>query len=263
MAAIVDQLIGGAVALALLLAAGYGPSLLLTPPGLRRWFWLVTPLTGLAVTVVALGWLEIALPARLAAPLLVVAALALGAALHLRGVRPPAGQHRWEQVAVVVLVAGGSGLALLPMWNRPELLSIGPNWDIEIYLPLAEYLKHHATGFSWDNPAGFPFPGQPNPLLWRVNFFDVRWAGLGFSQLHAATGVLAGQEAHQNFSGLLSLLFGLSIAAGFLLLRGGFELNRTPALLGAGLLTVSTPVLHIVFWSFGQHTASLPLLSFA
>lgn len=263
MTAIIDQLFGGAAALALLFSAGYGPSLLLTPPALRRWFWLVTPLTGLAVAVVALDWLGMALPARQAAPVLLAISLALAALLHLRGVRPPSGQHRWEQLTVAAFLTAGVGLALIPMWDRPDLLSIGPNWDVEIYLPLAEYLKLHATGFSLDNPAGLPFSDHPNPLLWRVNFFDVRWAGLGFSQLHAAAGVLAGQDAHQNFAGLLSLLFGLSVAAGFLLLRVGFELERTPALLGTALLTISTPVLHIVYWSFGQHAASLPLLPLA
>src|SRR5205814_1285447 len=136
----------------------------------------------------------------------------------------------------------------------------GPNWDVEIYLPMAEYLKSFATGFSLSSAAGLPFPANPNPLLWRVNFFDPRWSGLAFPQLHAATGVLTGEEAHRGLVGLLALMHALSIPPAYLLLRGAFGLPARPSLAAAALLAVNPAALYVVFWSFGGQASSLPLL---
>ncbi len=261
MSALNDSLLAALNGLALVTLLGYGPARWLLPQAFRPWFWLAVPVVGLSVAAVALGWLSIFFPIRTAVPALLV--LAVASTLGIRRA-PGIGPQAWrEQAAVGLFSLAGLSVALAPLWGRPDLLSIGPNWDIEIYLPMAEYLKDHPTGFSLADPAGFPFPGEANPLLWRVNFFDPRWAGLTFAQFHAATGVLAGQGAHQGLPGLLALMHALSVPAAFLLCRAAFRLPSGVCLAAAGLLAVNPAALHIVFWSFGQQASSLPLLPWA
>ncbi|MBI2887829.1 MAG: hypothetical protein HYY02_11550 [Chloroflexi bacterium] len=263
MAPILEQLNGVLVALGLLFFAGYPVATLLLPNEARRWFWLATPLAGLATASVALGWLGIFFPMAAAAWALLALGAAATVALALRRRWSPAGQAWREQATVAGLACLSLALGLLPLWGQPDLLALGPNWDIEIYLPLAEYLKRWPAGFSLAELSGRPFADYPNPLLWRVNFFDPRSAGLAFQQLHAAVGVLAGQEAHQHFAGLLALLYALSLPAGFLLLRAGLGLSFPHAALTTALLAINAAGLYIVFWSFGQQTISLALLPFA
>ncbi len=260
---ILDQLPAAVVVVLLCCFAGFGPTRWLLPRQFRSWFWIATPLTGLAVAGIALGWISAFLPLRYG--VWVLAALcALGTAAGLLPQAPRLGPQQWREQAIVALLAlVALGAALAPLWGRPDLLSIGPNWDVEIYLPLAEYLKAFATGFTLTNPAGLPFPGNPNPLLWRLNFFDPRWAGLAFSELHAAAGSLLRQEAHHNFAGVLAVLYALSVPAGFMLFRGAFGFPRLPSLLTAALLAISPAGLYVVYWSFGQQAASLPLLPWA
>ena len=263
MAPIIEQLTGAAAAFALVFLAGYASARLLLPVAMHHWFWVAVPLTGLATAAVALAWLSILLPLSVGAWLFLAVVVAADAYLLLRRKLPPRDQAWREQGTVAALMALSFCLGLAPLWNRPELLAIGPNWDIEIYLPLAEYLKSHAIGFSLVDPAGYPFPDRPNPLLWRVNFFDVRWAGLAFSHLHAAVGAITGQEAHQHLSGLLALCQALSVPAAFLFVRIGLGLGRTPSLLAVAALSVSAAGLYVAYWNFGQQAISLALLPFA
>lgn len=239
---------------------GYAAALALTPAGLGRWFWVAVPLLGLVVAALGLGWLVLALPGGVAGGVLLAAAVVAALLATRRGWRPPAGQAWREQAAVAVLAALAAGTALAPLVARPELVAIGPNWDIEIYLPMAAYLRDAPLGFGLGDPAGFPFPGYPNPLLWRVNFFDPRWSGLTFQELHAALSGLTGLPPHATFTGLLAALFALLPPAGFLLARCGLRAGAVPALGAALLLALGTPGLFVIYWSFGQQAAALPLL---
>jgi len=230
LAHILEQLFGAFATLGLALLAGYAPARLLLPTDLQRWFWLAVPLLGYATSAIALGWISIFLPLSLGLWLFLGATIVVSALVLLRD-GLPSGRQAWlEQTVVGTLAVIALGIGLLPLWDRPELLAIGPNWDIEIYLPLAEYLKQFSTGFSLTDPAGLPFPGESNPLLWRINFFDPRWAGLAFSQLHSAVGVILHQEAHQHFVGVLALLGALSLPAAFLFFRAALGFDRTPGL---------------------------------
>ncbi|HLE81874.1 MAG TPA: hypothetical protein VJA25_11330, partial [Dehalococcoidia bacterium] len=263
MAHILEQLFGAFATLGLVLLAGYAPARLLLPSDLQRWFWLAVPLLGYATSAISLGWISIFLPLSLGVWLFLGATIVVSALVLLRD-GLPSGRQAWlEQAVVGTLAAIALSIGLLPLWDRPELLAIGPNWDIEIYLPLAEYLKQFSTGFSLTDPAGLPFPGGSNPLLWRINFFDPRWAGLAFSQLHSAVGVILHQEAHQHFAGVLALLGALSLPAAFLFFRAAFGLDRTSGLLATTLLAFNPATLYVVFWSFGQQVASLPLAPLA
>ncbi len=259
------QLAGALTVLALCVFVGFSPACLLLPTPFSRWFWLCAPIIGYAITAVLLGWASIFLPMQAGAWTLVAAGAVMNGVILLRqrGNPVPPGQAWGEQIGVGILAAFSCLLALAPLWNRPDLLAIGPNWDIEIYLPLAAYLREFATGFSLADPAGFPFAAEPNPLLWRVNFFDPRWSGLAFSQLHAAVGGLAGQEPHQNFPGVLAATLALSVPATFLFVRNAMGLPGRLSLLACGLLAVSPLMLHTVFWSFGQQASVFPLLPMA
>lgn len=259
------QLAGSLTVIALCAFVGFAPACLLLPTPLSAWFWLCVPIIGYAITAVLLGWVSIFLPMHAGVWTLVAAGTVMNGALLLRrrGNAVPPGQAYGEQIGVGILAALGCLLALAPLWNRPDLLAIGPNWDIEIYLPMAAYLREFATGFSLADPAGFPFAAEPNPLLWRVNFFDPRWSGLAFSQLHAAVGSLVGQEPHQNFSSVLAATLALSVPATFLFIRNAIGLPGRLSLLACGLLAVSPVMLYTVFWSFGQQASAFPLLPMA
>ena len=251
--------------IALCAFVGFAPACLLLPTPLSAWFWLCAPIIGYAITAILLGWVSIFLPMQSGVWTLVAGGAVMNGTILLRqrGNPVPPGQAWGEQIGVGVLAAFSCLLALAPLWDRPDLLAIGPNWDIEIYLPMAAYLREFATGFSVADPAGFPFAAEPNPLLWRVNFFDPRWSGLAFSQLHAAVGSLAGQEPHQNFSGILAATLSLSVPAAFLFVRNTIGLPGGLSLLACGLLAVSPVMLHTVFWSFGQQASAFPLLPMA
>ena len=230
---------------------GYAPAVLLLPARLRPWFWVAVPVTGLAVAAVGLGWLVLVLPGGLAGELALVLALLAAAAVTAAGHRPPREQALRQQAAVGALVLLTVGVALAPLVERPELISIGPNWDVEIYLPMAAYLQDAPLGLGLQHPAGFPFPGPPNPLLWRVNFFDPRWSGLTFQEVHAALDALLGLAPHASFAGLLAAMAALTPASVFLLARA-LRLSAAPALLATALTALGAPVYYVVYWSFGQ-----------
>lgn len=249
--------------LAYLTALGLPVALLALPARLRPWFWLCLPLLGLVVAAVGLGWLVLVLPGGIAGGLLLLLTLGVAAIALVRGARPAGNQEYRAQILAGLCTLVGVGLALWPLVGRPDLVAIGPNWDIEIYLPMAAYLQHSALGFGLEHTAGHPFPGPTNPLLWRVNFFDPRWSGLTFQELHAAINALTGLAPHASFTGVMAALFALLPAAGFLLTRAGFRTPSWPALGAALLLAVGTPGLFVVYWSFGQQVSALALVPFA
>lgn len=243
--------------------AGYAPARLWLPPAIAPWFWLLVPPLGLATTAVALGWLNIWFPLSTGAWLLVGAALAADAYVLVRR-GPSLPEQAWREVTVVLgLALVGLVVAIGPLWGKPELLSLGPNWDIEIHLPLAAYLTSFPSGFSLSNPAGGPFPAPANPLLWRVNFFDPRWAGLAFTQWLGTAGVVTGGEVHHYLVGLLALLYGLTIPAAFLFFRSATGLGALPSLAATAALAFNPASLWMVYWSFGQQASALPLLPMA
>ena len=242
---------------------GYGVALLVLPVAWRPWFWVAAPLVGLVVAALGLGWLVLVLPGGAAGLVLLGAALVLAVGLTARGLRPPGEQHRLEQMAVATVALLALALAVAPLVGRPDLVSIGPNWDIEIYLPMAAYLQQSPLGFGLSAPGGTPFAGLPNPLLWRVNFFDPRWSGLTFSELQAALDGLLGLAPHQTLVGVLAAVFALFPVAAFVLARAALGAGPRSALAVAVLATLGAPGLYVVFWSFGQQASALPLLPLA
>src|SRR5687768_912649 len=100
-----------------------------------RWFWLAVPPVGLAVSAVVLGWLGIWLPLSVSVWLLLAAALLVDAFVLYRRGFLVANQERTATVLVAGLAVIGFAVALAPLLARPDLLSIGPNWDVEIHLP--------------------------------------------------------------------------------------------------------------------------------
>lgn len=253
-----------AVGLLLYLTAVGFPVMLLAPPArLGRWFWIAAPLVGLIVAAIGLGWLALLLPGGVAGGALLAGALAVSAGCLLRGRRPPAGQHGWEQRAAGGCAVMAMALAVAPLALRPDLAFLGPNGDFEIYLAAAAYLRDSPLGFGLADPAGFPFSGRPNPLLWHENFFDPRWSGLTFQSLHAAFYGLTGLSPDQSFAGLLAGFSGLFSVAVFLLVRFGFRAGPVAAVLAAALTALGVPGLFVVYWGFGQQSAALALVALA
>ncbi|MBI4498241.1 MAG: hypothetical protein HY689_10115 [Chloroflexi bacterium] len=267
-------LVVAAITLALLMVCGLAP-LRLLPPALAPVALGLLPATGLAAFSVGAYWVSLALPMEVGAWALVAVGVGAGALAWWTsppGPLPSEGRRgdalpslpgtgvRWEGLAVMGLAALALVLALVPIVGRPELLAMGPNWDVEIYLPLAEALQRFPNGFSLEHPAGAPFPTQGDPLMWRLNFFDPRSGGLAFSLLHSSLGALTGLPAYRSFAPLLACLFALSVPGTWALLRGGFGLGRGPAVWATALLSLNSAVLYVVVLGFGQQVAALVLL---
>ena len=175
-----------------------------------------------------------------------------------------------ETVAVAGISIIAFAVALAPAALKPELLAAGPNWDVEIYLPMAEYLKDYPLGLSLTSPAGqvlppsaYQVPDRPNPLLWRINFFDTRWAGLAFSLFHAGINSIARREAHQSFSAVLAVVYACSIPAFYIFYRSVLGMRPGLGLATTALMCINSSALFTVFWSFGQQASSVAVLPIA
>src|SRR5437867_931562 len=139
--AFTDNLLTAGAGLFIVCLAGYGAARWLLPGALRPWFWVSVPLVGACVTAVSFGWLNLILPMQLATPAFLVIALLAAAAGDLPGSPLIGRQAKREQAIAGLMAVVALVVALAPLWGRPDLVSIGPNWDIEIYIPMAEYLK--------------------------------------------------------------------------------------------------------------------------
>ncbi|MSQ14403.1 MAG: hypothetical protein EXR50_00860 [Dehalococcoidia bacterium] len=255
------------VGLVVLFLIGYAASPFLLPKPWRVWRILLAPALGLVVFSVISYWASMFVPMGLAIwPVLGAAVIGSSwAFLYYRRLGPAV--QRVETALVAGMAALAFVVAVMPSLIKTDLLATGPNWDFEIYLPMAEYLEEYPLGLTWDKPAGQSFAtseaeaqAHSNPLLWRVNFFDTRWAGLAFSLFQAGVDSLGSLEAHQSFSALLALVYACSVPAVYVFCRSALQMRTGLGLASVGLTAINSSALFAVFWSFGQHASSLAVL---
>ncbi len=247
-----------AVALLLLLVAGYGPSRWLTPPALQPYELLLVPLWGYGLLVfVAYYGLNTALNLR--AALLVT--LTIAALLALWRLMRPGESARWpraplgESLAVGLIALLAGLLGVVPLIRADYLLPIGHGWDTEFYLPLAAYLQDY-TYATLDR-------APPAPLLNVIRVEPTSVRAIGFSYFHGTVDLLGGWSPVGTFPLLLALIQALAVIPVYLLLRVGLAAGRPGAALGALLVAANSLLLWISYNNFAMHVSSMPLIPLA
>lgn len=244
--------------LLLLSVAGLGAARLLLPPRLHAHELTLAPLFGLALLALAgLYGSHAGLTMRQMMPLvLVLAGVLLGGAL----VRAWRGGRRWgpgllplpELVPLLLMMAGTWLLCIAPVLTYGTLMPIGDNWDVEFYLPLADYLKDYSA-LTLDQ-------APPNPLrdLLLTNRLASRAMGATYAQ--AMADLLVYREAWDSWVPMLALLRALTLAPLYALLREGLKVSTRGALAGVGLAGVNSLLLWTTYNSFGMGLGGLALL---
>lgn len=149
--------------------AGFGPTRLLLPPGLRRHeaLWIL-PVGG-AATALELALLAYAfVPFDLALGIVLVGGIALGVVAWrrdpgLRAASAPPGAASWRMIAVPLCLALLVGaIALLPMFRGGFVTVIGNGSDAHLAVGTAQFLqKNHPTAVDVNEPV------DRVPLVWR------------------------------------------------------------------------------------------------
>ncbi|MBI4497994.1 MAG: hypothetical protein HY689_08865 [Chloroflexi bacterium] len=247
------------VTLALLVYTGYGPTALLVPAPLRRYGWLLAPGVGYCWFAIAASFLNSTLLPMTWATALI---LALATAANLWAWRRlPAGGRGFpfalrEQGVVAALALVPYLLGVLPLLHAGSTAFVGVQWDLEVYLPITEYLKRYAISVRLEAP--------PNPLVASLNAADFRGgSGWGFSYLEAGVGVLLGWPSYLTFRPLLVAVLCLSVPGWYVLARAALGAGRPAALLAAALWSIQGLSLWVASMGLAGHTASYGLLPLA
>lgn len=242
----------------LLSFCGLGPAQLLLPARLRPHTLTLAPLVGLALLAL-LGFYatNAGLTLRQILPLALL--LALGslvlAWLRPRGSRWPGRLPARELVPLLLLMLIAWLINLAPVLNYGALTPIGDNWDVEFYLPLADYLKDYSYPTLALAPAS-PLRNQvmSNPTVARA---------MGATYAQGLADLLGGWRAWESWVPMLALLRALTLPALYALLREGLGVRVAGALCGCALAAANSLLLWTTYNSFGMSTAGLALLPLA
>ncbi|MBI2886616.1 MAG: hypothetical protein HYY02_05360 [Chloroflexi bacterium] len=208
---------------------GYAPARLLLREESKAHRWLFLPLLGLSAIAVLSSYLNtLLLPMAAATWVILGLAGVANTLLVLRTRRLGLPRPSRVELFLGLLMAAVYALGVAPLVHADIVAFLGVQWDLEIYLPLTEYLKRYAIG-----PA---IQSYPNPLLEAINSPAVRGgSGWGFSYLEAFLGTLVAWPSFQSFRPTLHLVFSLSIPAVYLFARLGLGMRPGVAGLAAAL----------------------------
>ncbi|NJN67702.1 MAG: hypothetical protein HC884_13820, partial [Chloroflexaceae bacterium] len=244
--------------LLLLSVAGLGAARLLLPPRLHAHELTLAPLFGLALLALAgLYGSHAGLTMRQILPLvLVLAGVLLVGAL----VREWSNRRRWwpgalpvrELAPLLMTMAGTWLLALAPVLTYGTLMPIGHNWDVEFYLPLADYLKDYSA-LALDQ-------APPNPLRDLLLTDRLASRAMGATYAQAMADLIVYREAWDSWVPMLALLRALTLAGLYALLREGLRVPKYGALAGVGLAGANGLLLWTTYNSFGMGLGGLALL---
>ncbi|MCX6020693.1 MAG: hypothetical protein NTZ05_02985 [Chloroflexi bacterium] len=242
-------------ALSLLAWTGYGPAALLLPARMRPYgVLLLAPLGFCWLSLLSSLLNSTFLPMSLATPLLIVAAGAVNLWVWRRH-RP--GFPISGDIAIVGVVSlVPFVIAALPLVHAGSTAFVGNQWDLEVYLPITEYLKRYAIGARLD--------ALPNPITTLLNAPDFRGgSGWGFSYVEAAVGTVLGWPSYLTFRPLLHLLMTLSVPCVYVMARVLLAMDRRAALLLAALWSVHGLSIWLASIGLAGHAASFFLLPLA
>ncbi len=244
-----------AAGVAALTYAGFWAARLLLPPTHRRYTLLVSPMLGFCVLAVVASWLNSSiLGMGLATPLILLVLLPLNG-LALKGLRRREfrSQDVWAPLAMAAL---SYIIGSLPQVLSGEEVFVAAEKDLNIFLPLAEYLKL--------GPAAPYIIGPDNPMLALLNRPDVRGgSGWGFTWVEATIEVLLGWTSIEGFRPMLELCFSLGAAALYFAARTLFRMPRAAATVCAALWPLSSTNLFVASIALAGHAASMFLVPLA
>jgi hypothetical protein len=245
-----------AVQLALLWLCGAGLARLLLPERLRQHETTLAPLFGLAlVALVGFYGANAGFTMRQLLPV----ALGAGVALLLLTVLRPHDRRRWPRVLppaellpLLLLMLGTWLLNIAPVLHYGTLMPIGHNWDVEFYLPLADYLKDYSY------PAFAQIPASP--LRTTVSVDPTFSRAMGATYAQAMADALGGWDAWASWVPMLALLRALTLPGLYALLRDGLGVRPWGALAGVALAGVNSLLLWTTYNNFGMGLGGLALL---
>ncbi len=232
---------------------GYAPARFLLQGDAARFRLHFLPLIGLASVIVLSSFLNYVVSMTTATWAMLAAATLVNTAwvAKTRTLGIPMPDTSGWLVLGLVLVSYVVGVS--PLAHAQSTGFLGVQWDLEIYLPLTEYLKRF--------PMGFGLETYPNPLLETVNSAPVRGgSGWGFSYAEAFQGVLLGWPSFETFRPFLNVVFSLSVPAVYLFCSWGIRLGRWTALLAAGLAGLNGLNLWIASIGLGGHAVTFVML---
>lgn len=238
---------------AMLSYLGYAPARLLVRDALRPARLFLLPPLGFCVLAVGASFLNYVLPMPGVLLVLALLATAANAWLVRRDHGAALDRPSRHELAVLMLAVLAFAAAGIPQVHANTLAFLGVQWDLEIYLPLGEYLKHYAMGGA--------LQAYPNPLLDMMNDPAVRGgSGWGFMYLDAAMGSLLGWGSFETFRPLLHFVFALSAPAVYSLCRWGLRMGPGGSLTAAALTAVNGLNLWVAAIGLGGHDVAFVLL---
>jgi hypothetical protein len=240
----------GVAAVVLFAVAGFGPTRLLLPAGLRRHEPLWVLPVGACVVCLAMTVLGYAyVPFKLSLAVVLAAGAVLGVVAWRRS-GPPGGfsgqGFAWPVYLAILLAA----IALIPLFRAGFATVEGQGQDAHLAVGTAQFLqKHHPLATAPEEPV------DQVPLVWRSK--PPIYYVLG------AVATLSGMEVFESISTLAAVLLGLAAVGFFLVAR---ELLRAPpwvALCAMGLVGLDRMVLHTVMHPYFNQTWGFFAMPFA
>lgn len=237
---------------------GYGFSRLLLPPEWQRHRFFVAPLLGYCVLTISASFLTSTVASMsLATPLILWTATGLNlASLFLRKNQAQGNQGVREVAFIYLLAFAAFLLGTLPLIRAGSVIFVGLQWDLELYLPIAEYLKRYVIGST--------LTGPESPLLAPMNAPAFRGgSGWGFSFFESFIGIVLGWMSYETFRPSLHFMLGLSVFAVYLFCRLGLRLSPSSGVIAALLTALNGTNLWVASSGLAGHAVTFFTLPFA
>lgn len=234
---------------------GLGLARTLLPVQLRQHELTLAPIFGLALLALfGFYGANIGLTMRQILPVaLIVAVLLLAASTLPRRSRRPLGILPLAELLPLLAISLVTWLVhIWPDLNYGMLVPIGHNWDVEFYLPMADYLKQ----FSYATLHLAP----PNPLRQVVMASPTIERAMGATYAQSMADLIAGHDAWDSWVPMLALLRSLTLAGLYALLRDGLGVRPLGALVGVAIAGLNSLLLWTTYNSFGMSIGGLALL---
>lgn len=245
----------GATACALLLFCGFGVSRLLLPARFETLEWLCMPIVGMAwLSVLAY---QLLFSFQLNLPIALGIILVLSLALNVWAIKtvPRPLRGHWSETRWVWLLAAATfGLCLLPLLRYGYLTVIGENWDVEFYLPIADYLKTFAPALVTHAPPN-PLKPEALDLLNRIPLPSTYFNGM--------LSWLVGRRAIETFAISIAVWRGLGIVGLGVFTLGTLGMGTRKSVLALLWVALNAIAIWIAFDNFEMHVAALALLPLA
>lgn len=254
---VLDLLLFYLVSFAVLSYVGFGPARLLLLPHNRKLQPLIAPLLGYCITVILASFFNSTVFNMHQGTYLILAvATALNILALFKAGLPRLSTVRSQSWWPLGLAFAVYGLGVLPLIHAGSLAFLGQQWDLELYLPITEYLKRYVIGAALTAP--------DNPLLPGINSAPFRGgSGWGFSYFEAMIGTLLGWMSFETFRPALGFTISLSVLAVYVFARQTLRLAPSVCAIAAGLWGTNGLNLWIASSGLAGHAVSFFTIPFA